>query len=142
MNGVIVIPNNCESCGCELVEPVNFCGNCGVSVVRADDPGGIRLSGPESRQVAANAPGLLVIAPVNQRSVVDDALNNRLIVMAIVLVAGPIGLPALWFSPRFSRGTKIITTGVYFLLTAVLPLLVAWYFLDVALRPLVNVFGG
>lgn len=71
----------------------------------------------------------------------DVVINNRLAVIGIIALLGPLGLPALWFSPRFSRPTKIITTVTYVLLTTVLPIAIAWYWLDYSLRPLVDVFG-
>ena len=71
-------------------------------------------------------------------ALIAEVLDNRLFVIAILLCAGPIGLPALWFSHRFARRSKIITTTVYFLLTVIVPLAIAWYFLDVAVRPIVD----
>ncbi len=69
-------------------------------------------------------------------------LNNRLIVIAILSVAGPIGLPALWLSRRFSRPTKVITTVLFLLLTIGFPLAMVYYWCEVALRPLVDAFAG
>lgn len=67
-------------------------------------------------------------------------LGNRLVVVGLLAVAGPLGLPALWLSRRFSKPTKIATTVVFFLATVVAPLALAYYWLEVALRPLVDVF--
>ena len=72
---------------------------------------------------------------------VKAVLNNRLAVIGIIAFVGPPGLLALWLSPRFATRTKIVTTATYFLLTAVIPLAIAWYWLDHSLRPLVDVFG-
>lgn len=66
-------------------------------------------------------------------------LNNRFYVCVVIALIGPLGLPALWFSPRFSNRSKIITTIIYFVLTTVLPLAIAWYFLDYAIRPISDV---
>ncbi len=73
---------------------------------------------------------------------VTTVLENRGYVLAILLLAGPIGLPALWFSPRFSRVFKMVTTALYFLVTAILPIVVTWYLLDVAVRPLLEPLGN
>ncbi|MDG2383672.1 MAG: hypothetical protein P8N76_18510 [Pirellulaceae bacterium] len=67
-------------------------------------------------------------------------LNNRWVVLVLLAVVGPLGLPALWFSPRFKPWVKATITLVWFLLTAVVPLAIAWYWLDYALRPLVDGF--
>lgn len=67
-------------------------------------------------------------------------LGNRFVVIGLLAVAGPLGLPALWFSRKFSKGTKIATTVLFFLATVVAPLALAYYWLEIALRPLVEVF--
>ncbi len=67
-------------------------------------------------------------------------LNNRWVVLMLLAVVGPLGLPALWLSPRFKPWVKATITLVWFLLTAVVPLAIAWYWLDYALRPLVDGF--
>ncbi|TMA38158.1 MAG: hypothetical protein E6J79_07740 [Deltaproteobacteria bacterium] len=41
------------------------------------------------------------------------------VLLALFVVLGPLGLPLLWRSPRFSRGTKVVLTA----LTAVYTLL-------------------
>ena len=71
---------------------------------------------------------------------INAFLNNRLAVIGIIALIGPLGLPALWFSWRFSKSTKIITTTAYFLVTIVLPIALAWYWLDYSVRPLIEVF--
>ena len=97
-------------------------------------------------EAASNTPSRET-APRDARVVVEynpaiaGLLNNRLAVIGLVAVAGPLGLPALWFSRRFSRLTKIITTVVFVLVTAVLPLALAYYWLEISLRPLVDAFG-
>jgi hypothetical protein len=69
-------------------------------------------------------------------------LNNRAVVIAILCCAGPIGLPALWFSPRFSPITKGIVTAAFFTLTVVLPLAGAWYALEVLIRPIADALSS
>ena len=73
---------------------------------------------------------------------VASLLNNRWAVIAILAVAGPIGLPALWFSGRFSRTGKVITTVLFFAVTVALPLAITYYFCEIALRPLVEAFSA
>ena len=68
-------------------------------------------------------------------------LSNRLVVVSLLAIAGPLGLPALWLSPRFSRTAKILTTALFLFVTVVFPLALAYYWLEIALRPLVDVFG-
>ena len=63
-------------------------------------------------------------------------------VIALLAVAGPIGLPALWFSGKFGRWTKIITTFVFLLITVAFPLAITYYFCEIALRPLVDAFSA
>lgn len=66
--------------------------------------------------------------------------GNRWLVIGLLLVAGPLGLPALWLSRRFGRTTKIITSVVFFLATVVAPLAITYYWLEIALQPLVEAF--
>ena len=72
---------------------------------------------------------------------VQTVLNNRLYIGIIIALIGPLGLPALWFSPRFSKRTKIVLTSLFVFMTTVVPLAVAWYFLDYSLRPLLDVLA-
>ena len=69
---------------------------------------------------------------------IGGILNNRLAVVGILALVGPLGLPALWLSRRFSKPTKIITTVLFLLVTVVMPLALAFYWLEIALRPLAD----
>ncbi len=142
MNELVVINDSCNRCGVALLESDNFCGNCGLAAdVDASPNVPAELMDPQ-HELAIVRPSPLVVAPTRQPSPLAGVLENRLLVIAIVLCAGPMGLPALWFSPRFSPRTKILTTIGYLLVTAILPLALAWYFLEVAVRPVVDVLGG
>jgi len=98
---------------------------------------------PHSRSVGAamppirHVPPVIVIQPV-QPSSIAQSLNNRWLVIGLLLCLGPLGLPALWFSPRFGRVVKVGTTVAYLLLTVVVPVATIFYFLELSLRPLVN----
>ena len=67
-------------------------------------------------------------------------LDNRPLVVLLVLFAGPLGLPALWLSRRFPRWVKISISVAFLLLTVVAPIAVTWYYLNVAVAPLVDAF--
>lgn len=67
-----------------------------------------------------------------------SVLDNRWLVVGLLLVAGPIGLPALWFSRRFSTKVKVGTTILYAIVTVVFPLAMVWYWCETAVRPLVD----
>jgi hypothetical protein len=71
----------------------------------------------------------------------DAVLNNRLLVIGAIAMFGPLGFPALWFSPRFSAPIKIVTTVVYVMVTTIIPLAIIWYWLDYSLWPLVEAFS-
>jgi hypothetical protein len=79
-------------------------------------------------------------ASVQLEPAVGRVLNSRLAVMAILAVAGPLGLPALWLSSRFSKTAKLITTLVFVLATVVFPLALTYYWVEIALRPLIDAF--
>ena len=135
----IVADSFCRQCGRRLSSTDNFCGECGTG--RRDL---IEIVDPMSRiavsQIVTRPPSV-VSSTGDEMQPFDVVVNNRLAVIGIIALLGPLALPALWFSPRFSRPTKIITTVTYVLLTTVLPIAIAWYWLDYSLRPLVDVFG-
>ncbi len=140
MNELIVVNDSCPRCSAALVEPGNFCSNCGLPTTVDDYPNvpAVLVDPCPEAAIVRSVPAAMTTAPAP----VVAMLDNRLLVVAIVLCAGPMGLPALWFSRRFSQRTKILTTIGYLLMTTVLPLAIAWYFLEVAVRPVVDVLGG
>ena len=138
MSELIVVNNSCDRCGVAFHGADNYCRNCGLPTVVRVNPN-VEAELNDSQYELTVVPGhQSTVAPRLEESQVKVVLDNRFFVIAILLCAGPIGLPALWFSRRFSRRSKIITTTGYFLCTAILPLAIAWYFLDFALRPIVD----
>ena len=125
MNELILAPR-CASCDTVFAAEDQFCRRCGVPVVR---------SNPAALAIPSGAP---LVAADRGRSL----LESRVAVIGILLVAGPLGLPFLWLSGRFSRPTKIISTVAYFGLTVVAPIAVTWYWLDIAVRPLLDVWAS
>ena len=123
-NDLVMAAVVCEWCGAECQSEHRFCSQCGTSLATKALP----VCHPTTD------------GPVVQRS--TNPLDNRLVVVGIVLCAGPLGLPALWFSRRFSRVTKVVTTVAYFVFTVVLPLVIAWYWLDISVRPLLEALTG
>jgi len=121
---LVIAPVVCDLCGAECHSEHRFCSQCGTSLATESLPLCHRTTN----------------VPVVQGS--TNPLDNRLVVVGILLCAGPLGLPALWFSRRFSRVTKVVTTVAYFVFTAVLPLVIAWYWLDIAVRPLLEALVG
>ena len=128
----------CRHCGRRLAAQDNFCGECGSEcrdLIEILDP----LSGTSIAHVAPEPATVVVYS--DGLPTINALLNNRLAVVAMIALIGPLGLPALWFSPRFGKRTKFITTSTYVLLTTVVPIAIAWYWLEYSLRPLVDVFG-
>ena len=129
-------PNNfCCSCGCSLLPNDNFCGQCGAGcrdlIVPPDAVSLIDDQPGQSREVTTSDPAASLQAVV----------NNRMFVVGMIACAGPLGLLAMWFSQRFTNRTKVITTVSYILLTIVAPLVVIWYWLNIAIRPVVDVLS-
>lgn len=145
----IILDNFCGQCGNGLHAQDNFCRHCGT-----------QAHGPETTVLATVAteakPSSLIPADqnVSQSSAgtlanrnqdlsspagtLQTVLNNRLYVGIVIALIGPLGLPALWFSPRFSQRTKVILTTIFVVLTTVVPLAITWYFLDYSMRPLLD----
>ena len=63
-------------------------------------------------------------------------LERRWVVLAILLCMGPLGLPLVWFNRRFSKLSKIVLTAGFVLVTIVFPIVLVWYWCEVAIRPL------
>jgi hypothetical protein len=80
--------------------------------------------------------------PILWGSPVRTVLNNRCAIVGMLAFVGPLGLPFLWLSHRFSRRSKIAVTVIFFLLTVVLPLAFTYYWVETAIRPLLAAFRG
>jgi hypothetical protein len=147
MKELIVITDRCSNCGAALPADAvgDRCASCRAPETSLIAAGGSQAAGgaPEGQLVSSGAVEAVPAprsgpATIALSGPVAAVLNSRLLVVTILLVAGPIGLPALWLSPRFSRVTKAVTTIGFFLLTVVLPLTGAWYVCEVLLRPLAD----
>ena len=141
MSELIVINGSCSQCGANFLEMDNFCRNCGLPTVVLASPCIESQLTNSQHQLALDPSRQSAVAQQRENSLISGVLENRFYVIAILLCAGPIGLPALWFSRRFSQRAKIITTIGYFIVTAILPLAVAWYFLEIAVRPIADVLS-
>jgi len=141
----------CSCCGSSLLVHDNFCRHCGeqaCGLVAVVEPTVVAVGAKQASFAPASQNELAGSnrAVVNHEqqlshpaSTLKTILNNRFYVCAVIALIGPLGLPALWFSPRFSNRSKVVTTIIYFLLTTVVPLAVTWYFLDYAIRPISDV---
>ena len=113
----------------------NFCRHCG------EDCRGLIVE-PASTQLSGRSNGRSTeVGAVRLPGDLQKIVDNRLVVTGLVAFAGPLGLLALWFSQRIRKRTKIIVTTSYIFLTVVLPIAVAWYWLDVSLRPIVELLN-
>ena len=100
------------------------------------DPVSAEIPPPRRALVPAGPPGGEIVTATKRR----PWTHSRTAVLMVLLGAGPLGLPALWLSPAFTRWGKIVWTACFLLLTVVLPLVVCWYWLEVAIRPLLRAF--
>src|SRR5688572_26652194 len=105
MNQLIVASTCCAACGAESDPEDRFCGRCGVPTPAAASHQ-YPFVVPEPRRLAFDGP-------------VGRLLKNRWAIVGLLAAVGPIGLPFLWLSGRFSRPVKIATTVAYFGLTVV-----------------------
>ena len=129
----IVTSDECLACGHHLVYTDNFCAHCGSDcrVVMDASISGRHFVHPSSE-----------IATHGMAGTFQKIADNRMIVFAMILFLGPLGFLALWCSRRFSNRAKVIVTASYALLVFVLPVAIIWFWLDVSLRPLVDIFGN
>ena len=127
--------NFCRACGCALLPNDNFCGQCGAGCRDLIVPPNAVCS------IDDQADQSKAVATTDSAATFQTIVDNRMFVVGMIACAGPLGLLAMWFSQRFTKRTKVITTVSYVLLVIVAPLAVIWYWLDIALRPLVDVLG-
>jgi hypothetical protein len=80
--------------------------------------------------------------PIVVHSPARSVLNSRCAIVGMLAFVGPLGLPFLWFSQRFTRSTKVAITAVFLVLTVVLPLAFTYYWVETAIRPLLEAFRG
>ena len=146
-NELTINANFCTACGHPRRFDDRFCTQCGSQFLELESGGTQSLVATAGNSTAVSEPlRPLATDATPSQAIISIApslvpiLNNRWIVIGLLAAVGPIGLPALWFSPRFKPWVKLTISIIYFLLTAFLPLALAWYWLDFALRPLVDVF--
>ncbi|MCA9217399.1 MAG: hypothetical protein KDB27_30230 [Planctomycetales bacterium] len=126
----------CRKCGQAFGRSDNFCGGCGSPNEGTLVTTAITPALAESR----NGPSNQISISLNPS--LKKALNNRWIVGLILLTVGPMGLPALWMSDRFSLTSKVVTSTVFLLLTAAIPIAITWYWLDTSMQPLVEAMSN
>ena len=123
----------------EVVACDNFCRNCGNAchvIINAE----LATVGNRAVGHVGDTTGTAIANPAAET--LQYVLNNRWIVMGVVALIGPLGLPVLWFSPRFKPTTKFVITGLYVLLTAIVPIVVSYYVLESSFKPIMEVFGS
>lgn len=127
MNGQLAVSTRaCDCCGHACWPGDQFCGGCGASLVNEPDVARRRELVANSRPAAAA--GLQAGA----------LLNHRGVVLGLLFCVGPMGLPLLWLSPRFSMTFKVATSIFYFALTVLVPLGLIVYFLGFSIEPIVT----
>ena len=124
MNTLVVVSEVCSRCGRSLPDGSGFCSHCDSPPVSK----AVLLGSNCGQPIPADRPPTVGLA----------CLDNRWMVVGLLLVAGPAGLPFLWFSRRFSKSVKILTSVAYAVLTVAVPLGLVWYWCEVSVRPLVN----
>lgn len=130
----IEVSNYCGSCGHRMNRGDNFCRQCGVDC-RALVIEPVSPHNPQGNHQSTE------VATIGLPEGVQQIVDNRIVVTGLLAFTGPLGLLALWFSRRIKKRTKIFVTASYILLAIVLPIVVTWYWLDVALRPIVDLFS-
>lgn len=124
MNELVVVNEVCSRCARPLCDGSGLCPDCDApplpaTILPDGSPGQLKPGGPGTTVGLA-------------------CLDNRWLVVALLLVAGPVGLPALWLSRRFSKGVKIGVSIAYAVATIGVPVALIWYWCEMSLRPLAD----
>lgn len=106
----------CRRCFAVLDAGDNFCRRCGAATTGS----------------AAASPGL-VPQPATPRSKLGD--NRGVVLLLLFAVLGPLAIPTLWRSSRFSLTWKIVLTAIVLGITVAI-IGVLWYVVVIALKPL------
>ncbi len=69
-------------------------------------------------------------------------VDDRFLVISLLLVVGPLGLPLIWLNRRFSIWSKVGWTVVFVMVTVVFPIALVWYCCNTAMQPLLEAFGA
>jgi hypothetical protein len=126
MSEVMIETAVCHGCYTELADDDNFCRHCGnptgnlADLSEGDTPTASYVARPDFSRLAQ--PARLSESP-------------WVVLPVLFLILGPLGLPLLWRSRRFTTGWKIALTVVMVCMTAFLVWSV-WYSLHQAMASL------
>jgi len=107
----------CRRCYALLDVGDNYCRHCGAPT---------RVQGPDDR---SPAPSHAASIPAGASSSPAGLESPWLVLLMLFLVLGPLALPMLWRSRRFSRAWKIVLTVAVLGLTALVVAL-GWYLIN------------
>ena len=101
----------CLRCLTELDVGDEFCRRCGAQTSRP-----AAETSPQSPGIAAPPEP----APAAPRATPGVAESRALVLLLLFAVLGPLALPVLWRSPRFSRPWKMLLTILVLIFTVVI----------------------
>lgn len=67
--------------------------------------------------------------------VVLQVVSSHAIIWTVILTFGPLGLPLIWLSPKYSLWAKLLTTTITLGVTVVLPIAVTIYCTQYLVHP-------
>jgi hypothetical protein len=138
--------SQCDPCAAQSA--ATWCGSSESGRERVQTPppdGQSELQDSSGRLIVAQSDTALPAHPPQPQSIsvspaVQRLLANKWAVCGLLLCCGPLGLPLLWLSPRYSKVTKCAATILLLSVTVLLPIAIYWWCCEVLLRPLVDVF--
>jgi hypothetical protein len=127
MNGPGIQRIVCRRCFCIVDAADRFCRQCGEPLT---------VGGNDIATPCGQRPIRAEVVPAASSGVATKWAQNPWVVLgALFLVLGPLGLPMLWRSDRFSLFWKLLLTALVVGLTALL-LGMIWYVTYKSLAPL------
>ncbi len=105
----------CGSCSAVLETRDRFCRHCGAPISAPAEA--------RSHRSDAATPDLVPVRPPTGRRIAD---SRAMVLLLLFAVLGPLALPTLWRSSRFSRFWKIALTALVLIITAVIVWILWW----------------
>ena len=129
----------CPCCVAVVDVQDNFCRYCGAALNETPSPGG-EADGISPAVAPPNglavSPSTAAGLPIQGTGLSSWIQSRTAVFVALFVVLGPLAIPMLWRSDRFSRAAKIVLTALVLVLTVVVVWLIGYVLSVYILEPI------